>query len=426
MDFPVLENLNPLEKREFVNPFLFINIDKELVKTWSKPSISDEKVNVSLQKASSDDQNTRKWAITTLGKLYNFELLDTVQTDKFAKVLWNKLDNFGFPSQTNYYKFAFLDLPHPEAVNPVSLFKTYIKKKEFPIQKRGVGIGITITGGEVPICREIVGASNYLDWTNEEIISILNRIIKWWNTDKDFLHKKDLPLAFGSIADEFRGRFANLVDVLVAAIVPHFSQDTRTNRKNKLLCLIRDLQKYSLPTLRLESACLHIYPELRIDVRDKIEKGLTSIMHETVMDSLKSVRVIAESTDRDSDDQELTQLINMLGQMVIWRNETGLSSVLNMLRVLIRKHSTLFAGEFEKLVLAGLQNLVEDTFIAMGRKGVKFAEWLDVRQKAAGLAYEIFLQYTKRGKAVPSVIVEWQKICRSDNEFAEIINQWIE
>ncbi|MDE0471507.1 MAG: SIR2 family protein [Ekhidna sp.] len=43
IDFPILDNLNPLEEREFINPFQFLNLDRELNQNWNKPIISEKK-----------------------------------------------------------------------------------------------------------------------------------------------------------------------------------------------------------------------------------------------------------------------------------------------------------------------------------------------------------------------------------------------
>lgn len=47
-----------------------------------------------------------------------------------------------------------------------------------------------------------------------------------------------------------------------------------------------------------------------------------------------------------------------------------------------------------------------------------------VRQQAARLAYQLSKYYTKQGNSIPEVIGEWKTICQSENEFAEIRNQW--
>lgn len=51
-------------------------------------------------------------------------------------------------------------------------------------------------------------------------------------------------------------------------------------------------------------------------------------------------------------------------------------------------------------------------------------ESLWVRQQAACLAYQLSKYYTKQGNSIPEEIREWKTICQSENEFAEIRNQW--
>jgi len=49
-----------------------------------------------------------------------------------------------------------------------------------------------------------------------------------------------------------------------------------------------------------------------------------------------------------------------------------------------------------------------------------------IRQNAAGLAYQIYVRYRTDGKALPDVITDWQTICTSEKEFAEVRNVWQE
>ncbi|PNU19875.1 SIR2 family protein [Geothermobacter hydrogeniphilus] len=424
LDFPVLENLGPIEEREFVNPFQFINLERELIQTWVKPIIPDEKINILLEKASSDNSNARKWAIFTLVQLHNLGFLERRQTDKFTEALWCKLDDYGLPSQTDYYKFAFIDLPHPTNVDPISLLKKYIQRESFPIQKNRAEKSISITGGDVPLCREIVGASKYPQWSDADVIMIFDRLVEWWDADKDYLKKENTPSTFSSVADEFRGRFAKLVDVLEAFIAPNFNQDTENEKKETLRRLICELREHGLPALRLESASLHIYPDWKSDILDKIENGLASSIGETVIDSLRAVLVILEKNALYPDEQDLSNILNVLGQIVRWQKKTGLPSVLNVLTRIVKKYPSLFSNELERLVLVGLQKLAKDTI--MGEDGMELHEGLAIRQEAAGLAYGLFMHYTRQSQTVPDAITEWQEICRSDNEFAEIRNQWIQ
>lgn len=52
-------------------------------------------------------------------------------------------------------------------------------------------------------------------------------------------------------------------------------------------------------------------------------------------------------------------------------------------------------------------------------------EKLEIRQSAARLAYVVFKNYSTQGKTIPDSIKVWKEICRSEEEFAEIRNQWL-
>ena len=85
------------------------------------------------------------------------------------------------------------------------------------------------------------------------------------------------------------------------------------------------------------------------------------------------------------------------------------------------------------MVLLRLRGLIHDT--ALHRSGIprlngsqsrkEIAAKLLIRQEAAALAYRLFELYRKRGEAIPEPVVEWEKVCRSEEEFAEIRRQWI-
>ena len=85
LEFPVVESSDPIEEKNFINPFHFLDLAREWTETWDKLILTDEKVNVFLERASSDHSHVRKWAITTLGKLHFLRQLEHGQTNKFAE-----------------------------------------------------------------------------------------------------------------------------------------------------------------------------------------------------------------------------------------------------------------------------------------------------------------------------------------------------
>ena len=170
------------------------------------------------------------------------------QTDKFAEALWNNLDDFGFPTETDSYKFAFLrEMPYPPNIEPLSLFKNYVQSKQFPVQKTREDQSVPFTRGDIQLCDEIVRASERIEWSEDDVNSILDRLVEWWDADKEYLKADDRPSPFGSIADEFKARFARLVDVLRAVITPDYKPRAKNNRKEKLRRLVDELWRLRNP-----------------------------------------------------------------------------------------------------------------------------------------------------------------------------------
>ena len=127
LDFPFTESY----ELHAPNPFDFLDLDEKLTEGWAKPAIPAERIGALLEQGLLPDKSARQWAIFTLGQLHFLDLLTQEQRKRFAAVLWAKLDDTGLPDQTYnrlyYYKFGFTDLPHPDEVNPLSLFRDYIR-----------------------------------------------------------------------------------------------------------------------------------------------------------------------------------------------------------------------------------------------------------------------------------------------------------
>ena len=411
LDFPTVE------EPEFINPFQCLELNKELTENWDKPTIPYKKIEALFEEALSNDANVREGVMLILVNLHDLGLLSPDQTDRLTDVLWMRRDEFGLPSETVFYKSAFLDLPHPPDVEPKPLFKNYIQNEQFPLQQDGA----PLTGGNIPICEEIIRATNYIKWLDEDICNIFDRLIEWWDADKEYLKRGSNP--FFSWTDEFKARFACLIDVLVAIISPNFNISEENNRKETLRRLIGELRDYGVYALRLESACLQIYPESREDVLERIENGMASDNQGVVDDSLQAILVIVERIESVEEKKNFSQILNALGQMVRWQKNTGLPSALDLIAKLIKEHPWTFDDELERMTLIGLHSIAKDTATNAG--GLDISEKLEIREAAAGLAYRLFEFYTRRDAPIPDVLKEWEAICHSENEFAEIRNQWI-
>lgn len=135
-----------------------------------------------------------------------------------------------------------------------------------------------------------------------------------------------------------------------------------------------------------------------------------------------SVRTLIKRTNAETDNKELTRLFNVLGEMVRWQNNRALVSTLNIIIGLVKSFDWTFSDELERSTLARLRRIARST--SVNAEVSDIPERLEVRQQAARLAYQLSKYYTKQGNSIPEVIREWETICQSEDEFAEIKNQW--
>lgn len=410
LDFPFAES----HEHYAPNPFDFLDLEEKTTEGWAKPTIPAEKIDELLKQGLMPSQDARQWAVFTLGQLHFLDLLTQDQRRQFADVLWSKLDDTGFPDQTYnqgyYYKFGFIDLPHPDDVNPLSLFRDYI---------RGASLS------EQTVCRNLVTARERVEWSDEEIKSMFQKIVNCWDREKGKLSREDsMSLRFGSFGFHTRPRLEALVKVLVFVIAPNFDLDPGNKDREELIRLIREFRDYDLSMLRLKAACLRIYPDFSDQVFDRIEAGLASGTEKTVIDSLGAVlTIITDYFDDERSSKALQHFIDLLGHMVFLRRKTVLPVTIRAVEEIVKVRPSLISGRFEKSVLMGLENIAQDTTVNSGDRD--FLKALSIRESAASLAYELFRFYSDQKKTVPGAIKKWQDICGSDAEFAEIRNQWI-
>ena len=435
LQFPALTDRRGMEEQEFLNPFYFIGLSSKL--TSSSPSIPETTLGVFFDKASSNDPAARKWAVTTLGTLYDLDLLDTVRSKQFGDLLWNQRGEDGMPSGTDYYRHTFLKLPHPVEIDPVTLFMEYVHSAQFPAQKSDGSIRIGSTN-RVALCNEIV-ASKDVSWSEEDVCSIMRRLVEWWDTDKTHLKMRSMERfqLFPSIADEIKKPLWELIDTLAVMVVRH-SNSIDGSAREALKRVIEELSEYNLPALRLEMACVSLFPECRGSILSRMEYEMTSTSSDVVVDVLSAIHLVADrvaagTEGGDADKEDLMRLLRSAGTMVRWRRDTALSTTVGMMADVVRIHPWIFVDDIECSVLLGLHRLVGDTAISgysntsiQGNESRhEVSTKLHIRREASRLAYSLFQRYRQRGEDVPQAVSAWERVCGSEDEFAEVRNQWL-
>lgn len=426
LKIPFPEDLNLIIKDEFLNPFLLLELNQ-------KPECApDLEIRPGLvdhlwQHAALNNSDRRRWAITSLVTLHKLQLLDDDRSKKLAEAIWGVVDQHGLPDGTDFYKFAFLRLPHPEDIDPSQLFKNYVKATPFPIQKNKQDRGVGITGGNIPLVHEIIGANSNGGsiWTAEDAVEILQRLIEWWDADKDRLSEKEnVPTGFSSIPDEFRSRFARIVELVAEVVGPKLSADSPDDIKTSLGRLLKEMREYKLPVLVAEAACLHIYPEQKADVYNRINEALISNQDNIERDGLRAIaKIILGGIDTETSPLEPDPAL-MLSQYLTWCPTHSITSALWIVVRILKNTPTSFSTSLEVATQRRLDRLLTETAYDKDNPFLTFDEKLEVRRISSILTAALWIHYTSRSLSVPGVVEKWRETCLSSDEFSEIKNAW--
>lgn len=426
LKIPFPENLNLLVKDEFLNPFLLLELNQ---KPECAPAVEIQPglVDHLFRQAALDKSDRRRWAITSLVTLHKLQLLDDSQSQNLAGAIWRVTDQHGLPDGTDFYKFAFLRFPHPEGIDPAQLFKNYVKAAPFPIQKNKQDKGVVITRGNIPIVHEIIGANGNGGsiWTAEDAAEILQRLLEWWDADKDRLSDKgNVPERFSSIPEEFRERFARMLELLAEVVGPKLSTDSPDEIKTSLSRLLKEVRAYGLPGLAAEAACLHIYPDQKADVYNRINEALISNQDNIQRDGLRAIsKIILDGNDAAASSVE-PDPASILSQYLTWCPTHSISLALWIIVRILKNSPTSFSHSLETAAQRRLDRLLADTAYDSDNPDLNFDEKLEVRRMSSILAAALWSYYNSRSLPVPEVVEKWRVACLSPDEFSEIRNAW--
>ena len=426
---PALLKFPLINDDDFPTPFKFLTIDEPGAPI--ELDIPDIVIQNLLQKVGTIKPIERNWASYILVKLYKLGLLNADQAVKLGYQLWGQTDSSGFPADTFFYKFAFLTLPHPISINPVALIKKLLVEQLFSKQEEAKSASIPIAGGNlIPIWVEILGANNVFntlkdaDWLEDEIVGIFNSLVAWWDTDKAYLKEKHPSDIFSDITGEFKSRLRNIVRILSEVILPRLDGNTHHDVVASLQRLLGEFEEYGLPALEVQASCLHVFVEERGVLFLKIVKAISSNKHEIVVDALKAVFAILKSNFNIEKKEACGDFLSLVSQQIKWRQKVGLVSSLHIVSRILKDFPSYLNEKLLSEVIIGLDFLSEETEMEFKLEQTSIGDKLLLRQAAANLACALYKYFSERQEPIPEALNTWKTICFSDNEFAEIRNQW--
>lgn len=421
LEFPIIEDKNTL--KDFPDPLNFININALSQSVKSKLNINSLKINSLIEELSNsgNSKSERYTIIHRLVLLWKNGLLTQSQIEKFAKNLWKNKDSNGFPINTNFYYFAFLKLPHPKGINPKTILKKYINKVALPIQATKGDESISFYNGDIAFFSNIIGTAypdfQYL-WEEEELNKLLREIINWWNLDKQYLKQKDEHL-FGSVANEFKDRFRNMIKIFSNIINPKqtlLKKELYTDIKNMLL----ELEDYDFPDLEMKVSCIDIFSDMKNDILTSIYNKLCSKNKEKIFDAINAILILSEREKID-----ISKLLECVSQSIRIRTEVELNRFIDLISIILRNNSNFYTTININDIEIGLSYLINESKILEDDTDEDVHNKLLCRRSIARLTIILENIIKKRKEVIPKYIKDWKDSCLDKNEFSEIRNIWL-
>jgi len=418
MQFPIIPEPKNAALAEYIEPFKFI--DSSNLRNTINIKIDTHHIDHLISLAENIDK--RELVLVRLIRLWELALIPEEQINKIAKLLWNKIDKkTGFPSDTNYYNFAFINLPHPKNKNPEELLRNYITATPFDIIAHKKERRISMTGGNIRICIEIEGTTNpdiNFTWKKKDIALLVSRLIEWWDSDKKYLQKNDAN-QFGSTHDEFKYRFDHLHSILSEIVSVHIEYVSREDLIN-LKRIISEASEYNLPHINTKAAFCHVFPEFQNEVKSLIFNNLFARSRDKVVDALSACVKLIKSSSQDTID-----LVKLISENIRSLLNTDLKGFLNVITFVVSDHSDLLDDKILNDLQIGLNNLIPETKIEEEDTDEQVHYKLIYRREAAHLTVALSKYFTSQKINIPDYVSQWKELCINPNEFAEIRNVWV-
>jgi hypothetical protein len=426
LSFPVLKNENNRIELNFPEPFRFINtVEIEIGDVMINKLVIDDFIN----KVGSHDLIERSNALLRLSFLYKWNFLNNIQKELLGEKIWSMI-NFQekVPKFKFFYKSTFLNLPHPENINPDKLLKEYIVSTNILLQNDERVIHNYNGEFEWPILvyygSKRINNKKGIVWSFDELVNLFDRLNFWWDHDKKFLLKDDKD-EFVSISNEFKLRFKHLVNILSELIIPNLPKNVDKNIKHKIKILIDEMQEYGLPCMKAKIASLIIFPEDIIDIEKlvhekisdtnikQVENTFMGIYFNTHAHKLKISVLLSES------------IFETISENIKWRSQPGLFYASDLFISILNHNTKQLNDKILMNLLLGLKNLLKDTDLTNQNSNIfPLEERIEIRKFAVGLAFELYVYHKKNNKELPETIIAWKDICKNPEEFIEIRKQW--
>lgn len=395
---------------------------------------------------------SRRRAVARLGALHNMRLLTEDEERGFGEALWTRVSSdTGLPEDTGLYDYAFLNLQESEPGRALRAFRALMQSRDFTRMVAdgdgGSGSRITVfsTGhGDDPYTRNILGATaprmrddddpgGYVDWTLEEIESMLHKVARRWDNEKAELRRR---IAAGGSDGHFARvvtqRIEGWIAILSQVVLPGIGDaDKRVRETARRLVLEMDepgaLASSALPGL------LYVTPGDFEEVANKLRDRINDNDADRVGAVALGIYLWLQHATADSIASPPEELLNDLIGRILHRKQVAMDTLLGYLSIMVEKTPDAFNEARLKDLSLALGYLLEDTQLPAhedrereDRLGSAIPVELRSRRRqlAAQLAYRLHLEFTRRSFEIPDILEHWRQACSQD-PLPEIKRAWL-
>jgi hypothetical protein len=306
----------------------------------------------------------------------------------------------------------------PEGAPNDQLLKNYILSQDIKTQRQSPKSGVVMSRGDVPLCHEISGASEFVEWTSEEAHIIFHKLLNWWNADKEFLDQ----YKSGDVRNEFELRFKRLRMALIKAVPRNFNSELEKDVV-ALQNLVKEMSQYGLAVCSIKCSFSHIVPSWKDELATMISTSYLDTEKAIIEDTIEGMYLLFDGVCEGVDEALIRHCLELLGSSLLVRDKHRLTFSLIACFRIVSNYKQHFGKPFEYAVLFALDKLKSETD---GPNNLfSLHEGLYLREVAAQLAHLLYRYYIDMNIEVPEVINDWRTICENHDEFVEIRNSWV-
>lgn len=403
LKLPIPQNITHLDDR-LLAPFEYLKINNDSFN--NKFKFDKTLISPYYTALTSNYFTIKKWGFITLARLCEFDLLDNVEQQKFADLLWKELDIDGLPFIPDYSKTFFTILPHPQKIDTLKI----LKREVMIFQWDDFSTSTKFSNSKDSQTINFFTAINHLLFQNsfdkKEIKFLIRRIFLFWNSNKKVLCER-------TSRDEFKHVFYQMQWCL-GKLLKGLSNSYNTEQIHSLL---QDLKQHNLSCLYLQ--CVINKTNSIDSIKKELEVSITSKDINKRKDALWSLEELCFSEDYK---KSKVSFFDTLLFSILYEDNVKTSLNIDFLIHFINKRKEL-AKEFRVQIMNILDQLATITDYANTDSPLSFDEKLIIRQSGMRLAYIMWQNLNSPEKE--ESVTKWKNLANNENEFSDIRNKWM-